>query len=187
MALLTGAVRLAAAAALITGLNGPVSPSAQSAPEHAVKAAFLYNFTRFVAWPDGIPAASEPFRLCVVADAPTRAAIEETMQGELIQGRPAEVHVPQTPQEARRCQILYIGRGAGARGTQMLNTVRSHPVLTVGETNGFIEQGTIQFVVENDRVRFDVNMANAERARLTVNSRLLRVARDVKSKDGSPR
>jgi len=153
---------------------------AQTVPEQDVKAAFLYNFTRFITWPDGSPPGSEPFRICVVADGSTTRAVERAMAGETINGRRAEAVVPRFSEEARRCQILYLGPGAGDRAQAMLAAVRDLPVLTVGDDDRFTSRGgTIQFVIENDRVRFDVNLANAERARLTVSSRLLRVARKI--------
>ena len=152
----------------------------RSASEQDVKAAFLYNFTRFVTWPAGIPPAAEPFRLCVIADGETTAAITRTMQGESVDGRPVLASMPGTVEEARACQVLFVGRGALDRAMPLLDGVREQPVLTVGDEQGFVHGGgAIEFVLEQGRVRFDINRRSAERTGLKLSSRLLKVARHV--------
>jgi hypothetical protein len=156
------------------------------APRHAsaqalevdVKAAYLYNFTKFVDWPAG--AATEPFRLCVVSDDALRQSLERTIEGEKINGRPLASLVPKTAEEARLCQVLYVGRNAGERETRLLNAVRDLPVLTVSDRAEFARRGGgIQFVRDANRLRFDVNLTGAERGGIKVSSRLLKVARQV--------
>jgi len=160
--------------------------SEQVHPEQDVKAAFLFNFTRFVTWPTEIPAGTEPFRLCVVADSAAIEAVERTMAGESVNGRAVLTLTPRSTAQARECQILFVGRSAAESGAPLLAAVRELPVLTVGDEPRFLARGgTIQFVVEDGRVRFDVSVANAERARLEISSRLLRVARAIV--EGRPR
>lgn len=157
---------------------GPAA--AQTAGERDVKAAFLYNFTRFVEWPGNAAPGAEPFRLCVVADAAMRRTIAQTVTGEAVNGRPILVTEPQRPQDAQRCQILFVGRSEWRRASRFLDAVRNRPVLTVGESTGFRDRGgVIEFVLEENRVRFDVNLESAQRSRLKLSSNLLRVARDV--------
>lgn len=153
---------------------------AQHVTEHDVKAAFLYNFTRFVEWPAGTPRGSEPFRLCVVAGAPMTAAIERTMLGESVQGRPLRTLVPASPAEVPACQILFVGHTEKERAAPLLAAVRDLPVLTVSDTPGFASRGgAIEFLLEKGRVRFDVSTEAAKRAGLSISSRLLQVARYV--------
>ncbi|HJR61300.1 MAG TPA: YfiR family protein [Vicinamibacterales bacterium] len=172
---LAGAVAVLAAAGLLCAPAG-----AAQVHEHDVKAAFLFNFTRFVEWPAGRPEATEPFRLCVLADDVTAKAVERTMKGESVQGHPARIVVPQSAQEARFCQILFVGRSEMDRAAPLLSAVRDLPVLTVGDADRFVAGGgTIQFVLDQGRVRFDVNLESAKRAGLTISSRLLRVARHI--------
>ena len=155
-------------------------PPRHTVSEHDLKAAYLYNFARFVTWPPDVPPVGEPFRLCVVAEITTTQAVEHTMTGEILNGRPVHTLVPETADDVRTCQILFVGRGAGDRARTMLAAVRQLPVLTVGESAGFVDGGgIIEFVNENSRVRFDINPRNAERAGLTISARLLRVARRV--------
>jgi hypothetical protein len=153
------------------------APQSRTASEHDVKAAFLYNFTRFVSWPSGIPPGSEPFRICVVADRDTTAAVERAMAGEAVQGRPAEMRVPTTPAEVKSCQLLFIGRSAENAGPLMA-AARQAPVLVVGDGEEFPERGgAIGFVLVDGKVKFDIHLANAERSGLSISSRLLGVAR----------
>lgn len=183
MALLGRAVRALAgvtAAALIV-----LAPAAaQHVTEQDVKAAFLYNFTRFVEWPPGTPGSSNPFRLCVMADKAMTAVIERTMKGESVGGRQATILVPASPAEASGCQILFVASAQFEHSRSILAAVRDLPVLTVSDARGFLAHGgVIEFLLENGRVRFDISTVAAKRAGLTISSRLLQVARLV---DGEP-
>jgi hypothetical protein len=154
--------------------------SAQQAGEADVMAAYLFNFTRFVEWPDGTPSASDPFRLCVVADRAMTALIERTMTGEAVKGRPSETAVPASIEDARRCQILFVGRTEMSRARPMVAALREHPVLTVSDATRFAETGgIIEFVRIDEHVRFRVNVEAAKRSRIAISSRLLRVAVDI--------
>jgi hypothetical protein len=148
--------------------------------ESDVKAAYLFNFTRFVEWPDGTPAPSEPFRLCVVADGTMTGLIERTMTGETVKGRSSETAEPRSIEEARRCQILFVGRTEIGRARHMLAALRDHPVLTVSDAARFADTGgMIEFVRIDENVRFRVNLEAAKRSGISISSRLLRVAVDV--------
>jgi len=169
-------------AALLAAIAGALTPgvvTAQETMEPDIKATFLYNFTRFIEWPGPAP-VSAPFRLCVVADATMEQAIERAVKGESVQGRPLVMDKPQTPQDAEGCQILYIGRSEHQRAAPLLAAIRDLPVLTVGDSPQFAEHGgAIQFVLVQNRVRFDINLTSADRANLKLSANLLRVARNV--------
>lgn len=171
-------------AALLCALFAGVIPASASAaeqrtaPEHDIKAAYLYNFTRFVSWPPGIPSEAEPFRVCVIADPTTTAAVERTMEGEAVSGRPVRTLVPVSAAEIRSCQLLFVGSAAEDTADPMLAAAREAPVLVVGDGEDFAERGgAICFVKEQGRVRFDITSRNAVRNGLTISSRLLNVAR----------
>jgi hypothetical protein len=165
-------------AAAITASLAPAR--AGQVGEADVKAAYLFNFTRFVEWPDGTPPPSEPFRLCVVADRTMTGLIERTMTGEAVQGRATETAVPASATEARRCQILFVGRTEMSRARPMLAALRDHPVLTVSDAARFADTGgMIEFMRVDEHVRFRVNLEAAKRSRISISSRLLRVAVDV--------
>ena len=153
----------------------------QSAPEHEVKAAFLFNFTKFVTWPEGVPRGTDPFRICVVADGTATSAVERIMAGETVNGRATQTLVPASADQARGCHVLYVSRDSGERGATAMAAVRGMPVLTVGDGQGFLDRGgMIQFVLEEGRVRFHVHQRRATDSGLTISSRMLRVARDVR-------
>lgn len=178
MAFLT-LTRAALALAFLGSLCAPFPQISQSAPEHDVKAAFLFNFTKFVTWPPITP--GQPFRVCVVADETTTAAIDRAMQNETILDRRTETMVPASPEQARSCQVLFVGHAAAGPADAILTAARSLPVLTVGDGPNFLERGgIIQFVVAEGRIRFDVHLSHATRASLSINARMLRVAREVK-------
>jgi hypothetical protein len=176
-----GGRSLRLAAWLLASLAMCVPLRAEQVAEHDVKAAYLYNFTRFVEWPADVPAPNQPFRLCVVADDTTTHAVNRTMAGESVGGRTIETVVPRSPREIQTCQILFIGRGAMPRAATLLDAAKGFPILVVGEAQGFAKNGvgTIEFVREETRVRFEVNVEVARRCGLTISSRLLQVARGI--------
>jgi hypothetical protein len=153
----------------------------QAARENEVKATFLLKFTNFVDWPTSSfsdPAA--PFRICVVGDAGLSRAVDRVIQGEKVRGHPVRRAALLVQDDPARCQILYVGRQETDRAGALIAAVHDAPVLTVGDTTRFVRKGgAIGFVLENKRVRFDVNLRAAERSGLIVSSRLLRVARHV--------
>lgn len=172
---------LAAALAGAIGVLAPFVPTAQETIEPDVKATFLYNFTRFIEWPGQATPDSAPFRLCVVADATMEQAISRAVEGEVVNGRLLVMALPQAPQDAVGCHILFVGRSEQRRAATLLAAVRDLPVLSVGDSPDFLEHGgTIQFLLVDNRVRFDVSLPSAQRANLKFSANLLRVARTVK-------
>ncbi len=156
--------------------------------EPEIRAAFLYNFTKFVEWP-AVPGAKagDPLRICVVADSAFVSLVESIVAGESAAGRPLVVLSPATPADARVCQVLYVAHAERERGPKALEAVRDLPVLTVSDSPQFLDQGGgIQFVRERRRVRFDINLHATERARLRVSSNLLRVARNIRQNGTVP-
>ena len=169
-------------ALLAVALAVPSAAPAQSAPptlENDVKAAFLYNFTKFVDWPPpSLP--DEPFRVCALAAPAFLAALDRTIADESVGGRRIVRAEARSEDAARRCAILYVGTGYAEQGAALLAAVRDLPVLTVGEGSQFVKHGgAIGFVLENNRVRFDIGLRAVQRSGLKASSKLLRVARTV--------
>lgn len=180
MALLSRGSRRALVAAVFAVLVVlPRPAAAQRTVENDVKAAYLFNFTKFVRWPaDG--AAADQFRICVVGDQAFAISLDAIIKGESAAGRPLVRVEPGSVDAARDCQILFIGKDAREHGARLLAAVRELPVLTVGDAPTFLDQGgAIRFVRAGERLRFDVNTGAAARAGLEISSKLLRVARDV--------
>jgi hypothetical protein len=163
--------------------------SAQSAraPEYEVKAAFLFNFAKFVDWPaQAFAAPSAPLHICVLGRDPFGDALSRIVQGKFIAGRPIVRRQVESAAEARACHILFLSLSDPASLKQALEQLRDAPVLTVGEDRNFLSLGgMINFVLEEERVRFEINLAAAERHHLRVSSKLLAVARVVNVGGGS--
>jgi len=180
MVFLKPVFRLCAGAAVI--LVATHAARGQTAPpslENDVKAAFLYNFTKFVEWP-APSQPDEPFRLCAIADTTFLAALDRTIAGESVGGRPLVRAQTRSVDDARRCAILYVGSEHAEQAAPLLAAVRDLPVLTVGEGTPFVKHGgAIGFVLENNRVRFDISLRAVQRSGLKASSKLLRVARTV--------
>ncbi len=168
-------------AMLVTAIVCSATASrAQPTLENDVKATFLYNFTKFIEWPAAPSPAPGRFRLCVLADPEFTRAVDRTIAGELVEGRQLERVEPQSVGEVSTCAILYVGREHVDRSAPWLAAARDLPVLTVGDGPQFVQRGgAIGFVLENNRVRFDVSALAVQRAGLKVSSKLLRVARSV--------
>ncbi|MGO4880342.1 MAG: YfiR family protein [Bryobacteraceae bacterium] len=157
----------------------PYRAAAQPKLEYEVKAAFLLNFTKFVAWPDGAFAgAASPFTICVLGNDPFGRTLDETASGETVGSRKLVVRRIDEAPAAQACQIVFFG-SEGKKPPVSPGSLGSG-VLTVGEGQSFTRDGgIIAFVIDNRRVRFDINRSAAERAALRLSSKLLSVARSV--------
>jgi hypothetical protein len=147
-----------------------------------VKAAYLYNFGRFVEWPAKVTAGStEPFTICVLGKDPFGASLDATIAGEAIDGKSVLAKRILKPQEALNCRVLYIASSEEAQLKEILATLEKTSVLTVSDISQFTKHGgMIQFIDDANRVRFEVNLTVAERAGLTLSSQLLKVAVSVR-------
>jgi hypothetical protein len=156
---------------------------AQTAHEYEVKAAFLYNFARFVDWPEGsFLARDEPIVLAVAGDDPFGAVLERTIAGQTAQGRRFAVRRFRTRDQLGPCHILFVGSSEDYLA--WLDAVaRRQPtgVLTVGEGRGFARRGTVAFLIDARRIQLAVNLDSIAAARLRVSSQLLALARLVSS------
>jgi hypothetical protein len=164
----------------LPGLAAPVSAQT-AAGEYDIKAAFLYNFAKFVEWPpDAFDAPGSPMTLCIVGKDPFGDTLDTLVRGETLQGRRMTVHRTRDLLEIRDCHIVFLSQGERSRQSEVLATVRGARILTVGESDGFLaDGGIIRFVLHANRVRFEVNLASAERNGLKISSQLLRLARSV--------
>ncbi len=171
---------LAAVAAAAQAPPRPAAPLGASG-EYAVKAAFLYNFAKFVEWPQGAFAAAQaPFALCVFGVDPFGHGLDETVQGKTVQGRPVVVRRLDGLSGAERCQILFVSSSERQRFVEVLGAVAGHNVLTVGEEGEFARAGgMISFLLRQQRVHFSIDAGAAKRAGLAISSRLLDLAQPV--------
>lgn len=156
---------------------------AQVASEYDVKAAFLYNFTKFVEWPPSAFGGRSDFQLCVLGEDPFGGSLD-VVRNEKVSGRAITLLRAPKLAEVEGCQILFISRSERSRIPQILLDLGTAPVLTVADTGGFLDQGgIINFILEKSKVRFEINQEAAERAGIKISSKLLRLATNAK---GSP-
>jgi hypothetical protein len=161
----------------------PVLCAQNSKPtDFQVKAAYLYNFGRFVEWPTQIAAISgDAFTVCVLGQDPFGPTLDATLAGERIGGKRVVARRISGPQEAGNCQILFLRLTEGDRLNKIIEAVDQKAVLTVSDMPQFVERGgMIQFVLEGNRVRFKVNLTATQHAGLTLSSELLKVATAVR-------
>ena len=153
-----------------------------SAGEYEVKAAMLYRLTYFVEWPNSAGGADESTKLCVIGQDPFGAALDSVISAQAQNGKKAEVRHLGKADGVRGCHVVYIATSEKKNVAQVLAAVKGSSVLTVGDMAQFAEKGgMIQFSLEDNRVRFDINLEEASQAGLKISSRLLMLARVVKN------
>lgn len=153
--------------------------------EYRIKAAYLYNFTKFIEWPPPPPAAAaEPFVLGVVdPDGFAFNVISESLRGKTgANGRAIAVRrLTALDASALACNQIFITRASGLDSAQIRKALDGLPIVVVGETAGFAEQGgVIGFVLTGDAVHCEINLAGAQRAGVKLSGRLASVARLVR-------
>jgi hypothetical protein len=156
---------------------------AQTGPsvEYQVKAAFLLNFARFVVWPaDAFASDQTPITFCVFRQNPFGAALDEITQGKTIANRGLAVRRVEELPDLKTCQLVFISAAADRDLPAVLDALKASSALVVGESEGFAGRGGgIQFYLDADKVRFTVNVDATKRARLSVSSKLLSLAKIV--------
>jgi len=167
----------------LTFLSGPALVYAQATEpsEYQLKAAFLFNFAKFIDWPKNVLGGPQsPFTICGLGQDPFGHILDDELQGKVIGDRPLATRRLKGTEEARRCQIVFVSSSEGAHLTEIFESLRGASVLLVGETTGFASSGgAIEFTIEDNRVRFTINTDTADRTGLSFSSKLLSLARLV--------
>jgi hypothetical protein len=154
--------------------------------EAQVKAAYLYNFGKFVTWPDHRAGDSGSFQICILGRDPFGKVLDSTVSGEKINDKPIVTRRISRVQEAQACNILFISTSDESRLPAILPVARAMNLLTVSDMPNFANHGgTIGLVLQEEKVRFEVNRTAAEEAHLVLSSQLLKVASKVIEK-GTP-
>lgn len=140
--------------------------------EYRIKAAYLYNFAKYVEWPRE-PGAG-PLTICVAGRNPFGTLLDDLIREETIAGRRLQARVILEPEPG--CHVVFVPEGAAPRA--YLRGVTGAGTLTVGESSTFIEQGGVaNFYIERGNVRFEINPMAAERSGVRISARLLQLAR----------
>jgi hypothetical protein len=164
-------------ALLLLSIPAPVLAHESQILEHQVKTAFLYNFSRFVTWPEATLLDQPEFNLCVIGSDPFDTHLDK-LTGKVVQDRTLVVRRLSSLAMVDDCQLLYIGEDVDL--PEVLLLLREQPVLTVSDAAGFIEAGgIIQFMLIENRIRFRINVGAANTAGLSISSKLLSLAVSV--------
>jgi hypothetical protein len=152
-----------------------------------VKAAYIYNFAKFVEWPAAAFATPQaPLVLCVAAKDGLGGALAG-IDGKPVQGRALQVRRAVKPDEFKSCHLLFVPDSEAAATPELLRKVGRLPVLTIGEREGFAAGGGgIGFVPGEERVKFEINPDAASRASLSISSQLMRLATIVRDAGRGP-
>lgn len=173
------------AAGWLPGVSGTTA-LANPAPvnEYEVKAAFLYHFIQFVEWPaEVVPEEGGTFTIGVLGDDPFGQLLDKAVREETVRGRSVVVRRFRDVSAASSCHVLFVSKSEKGELPVILKRTEGMPVLTVGEVDGFAERGGIvNFFIEKNRIRFEINQDSAERKGLKISSKLLSLGRLVDEK-----
>jgi YfiR/HmsC-like len=167
-------------AAVLAAMAVCARVAAQDQPtDYQVKAAFLEKFGKFVEWPDNVFATStSPVVIGIFIDDPFGSALKSLAGADTINGRPIEIRDIKNLSELKDCHVVFIPASAKASEPDALAAVAGQPVLTVGETDEFYNDGgMIQFIIQNKQVHFRIRNEAARAAGLKISSKLLILAR----------
>jgi hypothetical protein len=173
-------VAVAAAIVLLAAMPGS-SRAADDVTPSALKAAFLFNFAKFTDW-TGAPSAG-PIVLCVANDDQIETALADSVRGQSINGRGVEVRRVKSDNALPPCHLLFV---PGSEARQMLARIgREASLLTVSDGTGFAQSGgMIELFQDSGRMRFAINVDTAQRSRVRLSSRLLDLAKIVRTQHG---
>lgn len=158
---------------LLPGASGRAQDSQPS--EYELKAAFLFNFAKFVDWPpEAVPPKNTPFIIGILGENPFGADLEKVIRDKKVNDHPIEIKPCRTAAEATNCHILFICSSEKDHLAEIVKSLNQASVLTVGESDRFIEGGgMIRFFTESKKIRFQINDEVAKKAKLKISSKLL--------------
>jgi hypothetical protein len=172
-----------------------VNAESEKDQEYRVKAAFLYNFIKFIEWPQNKVSDKDTISICVIGENPFKKAFGPIKDKQIGNKKIAiklyknleELKTSDQIDNIRKCHVLFICSSEKKQFKEIFNLIKGHSVLTVSDTEGFLDSGgMINFMIEEQKVCFEINNYSAKQAKLNLRSQLLRLAKKVieeKSKD----
>jgi uncharacterized protein DUF4154 len=172
---------LIAVGLLLWGWSAPLAGQAL-AVEYEVKAAFIHNFTKFIDWPsEAFEGNNSPFKIGILGTGPIDKPLLN-LNGKKAQKRSLEVSRLQNLNDVSQYHIIFVNSSENGSIRPILGALKGTGILTIGDTPGFIEHcGIINFYLKSGKIRFEVNIEASQRENLQISSKLLRLARIVKS------
>jgi hypothetical protein len=166
--------------AVLWGFALTVQPSSLHAQvrefgEYDVNAVFMANFFKFVEWPSPV----REYRICIYGSDPFGESAR-TVENMTVRGRALQVRRPASLRSLGDCHVLFISSSERRRIHTILNAVRGMDLLTVGDTEGYAQEGVmVNFYIEASKVKFEINLKSIRSSRITVSSQLLKLGRVV--------
>jgi len=154
--------------------------------EYRIKAAFIFHFAQLIEWPDaGLP-DPQVLWFCTQGDDPFQGELDRMVTGKQIGSRTIRVRHLKRGADVRSCQLLFIADGNAKETAALLQQLGNAPLVTVGDSDNFVQRGgMIGFCMDDNKVRFEINLHAAERAQVAISSRLLALAKTIVGKTGS--
>jgi hypothetical protein len=155
--------------------------------EYQLKAAFLFNFAKFIEWPaSAFSSDTAPITLCILGADPFGRGLDDLISGKKVNNRDVEARRTKSVEETKSCQVVFISNSENRRLSEILGRLKGSPTLAVGESPGFAGRGgEIQFYLNDGKIRFFINVDAVQRSRLTASAKLLALATIVNDGDHS--
>jgi hypothetical protein len=169
------------AVSLLLAGSREISRAQSTEEEYRVKAAFIFHFAQLVDWPpETLTGAANSLFLCTIGDDPFQGVLGSTVEGKAVGDRILRIRHLKQADDMQACQVLFLGKAQSKRIPMLLANLHNAPILTVGESPGFLGVGgMICFALEGNNVRFGINLDAAAAAKLKIGSRLLILAQTV--------
>jgi len=150
--------------------------------EYRVKLAFLYNFAQFVQWPpEAFRDPAAPLTICVAGPDPFKGSIEQDLRGRTAGGHPLQLKTLEPDDDPRACHMIFVRASEKRITSKILADLKGSSTLTIGETKGFADLGgVINLTIEQNKLRFEINLDAAMETRLKISSKLLELAKIVR-------
>lgn len=171
-------LRIVVASCLLVAAAFCGARTVQSAPanEYQVKAAFLFNFAKFVVWPsNAFSDENAPFVIGVLGQDPFGSYLDDIVRGERVDNRQLAVQRYRNSGEIKNCHVLFISRSESGRLNQVVSSLKDRNMLIVTDADGGEGGVIIRFVTEGNKIRFKINTQAAKASNLTISSKLLRL------------
>ena len=157
--------------------NGPSRGETDSSREYLVKAAFVYNFTKFVQWPEDFFAYSDAPLLFTVLGEDSFGSALKTLENKTVRGHPIEIRKARQLDDLERSHIFFVAPSEYQRIPLIMAKIDGWPVLTVSDIDDFTQQGgSIQLYMKESKIRFEINSTAVNQSGLRISSQLLKLA-----------
>lgn len=172
-------ILLAAACGL--GAGPARAAEAGESLEGQLKAVHLFNFTKFVEWPEAAFAGpASPIAIGVLGESPFGPALDQAVQGETVKGRGLEIRRSKNAEDLRACHVVFVGKSEKAQLPKILAALADTHALVVGESEGCAERGCVaNFGMKANKIIIEINVAEARKRHLKISSQLLGIAKII--------